>query len=75
MLVIAHMSRGDIPNSHLFRKDTTDFSEKSYNISETKNWFRMGGWDKSGEYIAEKVATSVFGGWCVEGVFAGQYGK
>ena len=34
----------------------------------------MGGWNETGLPVAELVATSVFYGWCVEGVLAGQYG-
>lgn len=60
---------------HIFKKNTTDFEESTYDISETSPWFRMGGMDDTGLPVAKKVATSVFYGWCVEGVLAGQYGK
>lgn len=69
------MGRDDSAPMTIFKSNTTDFDEKSYNISETNRWFRMGGMDNTGLPVAKKVATSVFYGWCVEGVLAGQYGK
>ena len=74
-VLISHMQRDAKPNFDLVASYNPDFDQKSYNITDTKKWFRIGGWDKDGEGVAEIVAKSVYGGWCVDGVFAGQYGK
>jgi hypothetical protein len=68
------MARDDKPNmDKVFRNKTSAFKEKSYDIYSqgSEEWFRMGGWNKTGLPVAELVATSVFYGWCVEGVLAG----